>query len=100
MKILTAATGGNLKKANDKVTATITSGGKSQEITVDRVISAVGIVGNVEDLCLEGTKVKVEKTHIVIDPWGFTAEPNVYAIGDVAGPPWPAPHRVHQGGVG
>ena len=61
MKILTAATVGNLRKANDKVTATITSGGKSQEITVDRVISAVGIVGNVENLGLEGTKVKVEK---------------------------------------
>src|SRR5713101_2836296 len=75
MKILTTATVGNLKKANDKVTVTITSGGKSQEITVDRVISAVGIVGNVENLGLEGTKVKVEKTHIVIDQWGFTGEP-------------------------
>jgi dihydrolipoamide dehydrogenase len=99
MKILTAATVGNLKKANDKVTATITSGGKSQEITVDRVISAVGIVGNVEDLGLEGTKVKVEKTHIVIDPWGFTGEPNVYALGDVAGPPWLAHKAMHEGVV-
>jgi len=99
MKILTAATVSNLKKANDKVTATITSGGKSQEITVDRVISAVGIVGNVENLGLEGTKVKVEKTHIVIDPWGFTGEPNVYALGDVAGPPWLAHKAMHEGVV-
>jgi dihydrolipoamide dehydrogenase len=99
MKILTAATVGNLRKANDKVTATITSGGKSQEITVDRVISAVGIVGNVEDLGLEGSKVKVEKTHIVIDQWGFTGEPNVYAIGDVAGPPWLAHKAMHEGVV-
>src|SRR5258708_5474918 len=67
MKILTGATVGNLKKGANNVTATITSGGKSQEITVDRVISAVGIVGNVENHGLEGTKVKVEKTHIVID---------------------------------
>jgi dihydrolipoamide dehydrogenase len=97
MKILTGATVGNLKKGANNVTATITAGGKSQEVTVDRVISAVGIVGNVEDLGLEGTKVKVEKTHIVIDQWGFTGEPNVYAIGDVAGPPWLAHKAMHEG---
>jgi dihydrolipoamide dehydrogenase len=97
MKILTAATVSNLKKGANNVTATITVGGKSQEITVDRVISAVGIVGNVENLGLEGTKVKVEKTHIVIDQWGFTGEPNVYAIGDVAGPPWLAHKAMHEG---
>jgi dihydrolipoamide dehydrogenase len=93
MKILTGATVGNFKKA------TITAGGKSQEITVDRVISAVGIVGNVENLGLEGSKVKVDKTHIVIDQWGFTGEPNVYAIGDVAGPPWLAHKAMHEGVV-
>ncbi len=97
MKILTSATVSNLKKGADNVTATITVGGKAQEITVDRVISAVGIVGNVENIGLEGTKVKVEKTHIVIDPWGFTGEPNVYAIGDVAGPPWLAHKAMHEG---
>jgi dihydrolipoamide dehydrogenase len=97
MKILTGVTVGGLKKGKDNVTATITAGGKSQEITVDRVISAVGIVGNVENLGLEGTKVKVEKTHIVIDQWGFTGEPNVYAIGDVAGPPWRAHKAMHEG---
>ncbi len=97
MKILTSATVGNLKKAANSVSATITAGGKSQEITVDRVISAVGIVGNVENLGLEGTKVKVDKTHIVIDQWGFTGEPNVYAIGDVVGPPWLAHKAMHEG---
>src|SRR5690242_2647292 len=97
MKILTGATVGNLKKGANNVTATITAGGKSQELTVDRVISAVGIVGNVENLGLEGTKVKVEKAHIVIDQWGFTGEPNVYAIGDVAGPPWLAHKAMHEG---
>ena len=97
MKILTGATVSNLKKGANNVTATITSGGKAQEITVDRVISAVGIVGNVENLGLEGTKVRVEKTHIVIDQWGFTGEPNVYAIGDVAGPPWLAHKAMHEG---
>jgi len=97
MKILTGATVSNLKKGANNVTATITAGGKSEQITVDRVISAVGIVGNVENLGLEGTKVKVEKTHIVIDQWGFTGEPNVYAIGDVAGPPWLAHKAMHEG---
>ena len=97
MKILTSATVSNLRKGANDVTATITVGGKAQEITVDRVISAVGIVGNVENIGLEGTKVKVEKTHIVIDPWGFTGEPNVYAIGDVAGPPWLAHKAMHEG---
>ncbi|UYN97756.1 MAG: dihydrolipoyl dehydrogenase [Enhydrobacter sp.] len=99
MKILTGATVSGLKKGANSVTATITAGGKSQQITVDRVISAVGIVGNVENLGLEGTKVKVEKTHIVIDQWGFTGEPNVYAIGDVAGPPWLAHKAMHEGVV-
>ncbi|MBU8877072.1 dihydrolipoyl dehydrogenase [Reyranella sp. MMS21-HV4-11] len=97
MKILTSATVSNLKKGTNNVTATITVGGKAEQITVDRVISAVGIVGNVENLGLEGTKVKVEKTHIVIDQWGFTGEPNVYAIGDVAGPPWLAHKAMHEG---
>jgi len=97
MKILTVATVSNLKKGANDVTATITQGGKAREITVDRVISAVGIVGNVENLGLEGTRVKVEKTHIVIDQWGFTGEPNVYAIGDVAGPPWLAHKAMHEG---
>ncbi|MBV8188110.1 MAG: dihydrolipoyl dehydrogenase [Alphaproteobacteria bacterium] len=99
MKILTGATVSGLKKGADQVTATITASGKSQEITVDRVISAVGIVGNVENIGLEGTKVKVDKTHIVIDQWGFTGEPGVYAIGDVAGPPWLAHKAMHEGVV-
>ncbi|NQW51222.1 MAG: dihydrolipoyl dehydrogenase, partial [Rhodospirillales bacterium] len=97
MKILTGATVSNLRKGANNVTATITVGGKAQEITVDRVISAVGIVGNVENLGLEGTKVKVDKTHIVIDQWGATGEPNVYALGDVAGPPWLAHKAMHEG---
>ena len=97
MKILTGATVNNLRKGANNVTATITAGGKSQELTVERVISAVGIVGNVENLGLEGTKVKVDRTHIVIDQWGFTGEPNVYAIGDVAGPPWLAHKAMHEG---
>jgi dihydrolipoamide dehydrogenase len=61
------------------------------------VISAVGIVGNVENLGLEGTKVKVDRTHVVVDGWGATGEPNVYAIGDLTGPPWLAHKASHEG---
>jgi dihydrolipoamide dehydrogenase len=97
MKIMTSATVKALKKGADNVTATVEAGGKSQEITVDRVILAIGIVGNVENLGLEGTKVKVEKTHVVVDGYGATGEPGVYAIGDLAGPPWLAHKASHEG---
>jgi len=97
MKILTGATVKGLKKAADSVTATVAAGPSTTEIAVERVILAVGIVGNVENLGLEGTKVKVEKTHVVIDPWCATGEPGVYAIGDLAGPPWLAHKAMHEG---
>ncbi|MCH5904189.1 FAD-dependent oxidoreductase, partial [Salmonella enterica] len=70
------------------VKAVLEQQGKQIELEVERVIVAAGIVGNVEDLGLEQTRVKVEKTHIVTDGLCRTAEPGVYAIGDVAGAPW------------
>ncbi|MCH8214879.1 MAG: dihydrolipoyl dehydrogenase [Proteobacteria bacterium] len=97
MKILTSATVTGLKKAKSGVTATVEAGGKSTQVRAERVILAVGIVGNVENLGLEGTKVKVDKAHIVIDEWGRTGEPGVYAIGDVTGPPWLAHKASHEG---
>jgi len=97
MKILTSAKVTKLDKAKDSVTATIEQNGKTTKVTVDRVISAVGITGNVEDIGLEGTKVKVEKSHIVVDEWLRTGEPNVYAIGDVVGAPWLAHKASHEG---
>ncbi len=99
MKIITSATVKGAKKGADSVTVTIEAGGKAQDITVDRVISAVGIVGNVEGLGLEGTGVKVDRTHVVIDEWCRTGEPGVYAIGDIAGPPWLAHKASHEGVV-
>ena len=97
MKILTGTTVKELKKGKNNVTATLDSKGKMETITVDRVISAIGIIGNTEGLGLEGTKVKVDKGHIVIDKWCATAEPGVYAIGDVCGPPWLAHKASHEG---
>jgi dihydrolipoamide dehydrogenase len=88
-----------LKKGKDSVTATIEAGGKTTEMTVERVISAVGITGNVEDLGLDGTKVKVDRSHVVVDEWSRTGEDGVYAIGDLAGPPWLAHKAMHEGVV-
>jgi dihydrolipoamide dehydrogenase len=87
----------NLRKGADKVTATVEAGGKSQDITVERVVLAIGIVGNVENIGLEGTKVRVEKTHVVVDEWLRTGESGIYAIGDLVGPPWLAHKASHEG---
>jgi dihydrolipoamide dehydrogenase len=99
MKIFTGASVKGLKKGKDSVTAVIEAGGKTTEITVERVISAVGITGNVEDLGLEGTKVKVDRSHVVVDEWSRTGEDGVYAIGDLANPPWLAHKAMHEGVV-
>ena len=96
MKIITGAAVKGLKKGADSVTVTVEAGGKSQEITVDRVISAVGIIGNVEGIGLEGTAIKVDRTHVVIDEFCRTGEPGVYAIGDLCGAPWLAHKASHE----
>ena len=96
MKITTGATVKDLKAGKSNVTATVEKGGKSEKVTVDRVILAVGIVGNVEDIGLEKTKVNVEKTHVVTGKYSETDEPGVYAIGDLTGPPWLAHKASHE----
>jgi dihydrolipoamide dehydrogenase len=99
MKIITGATVKGVSKALDIVTVIVEVAGKTQEITVDRVISAVGIVGNTENLGLEGTAIKVDRTHVAIDEFCRTGEPGIYAIGDLAGPPWLAHKASHEGVV-
>ncbi len=97
MKIQVSTNVKALKKGDNNVTVVLEAGGKTQEITVDRVILAVGIVGNVENIGLETTKAKVEKTHVVVNEWSETAEKGVYAIGDLAGAPWLAHKASHEG---
>ncbi len=97
MKILTKASVKGVVKGANNVTVSVEAGGKIEQIVVDRVISAVGIVGNTEGLGLEGTGVKVDRTHVVIDEYCRTGEPGVYAIGDLAGPPWLAHKASHEG---
>ncbi len=98
MTLLTGTTVTKLAKGSDNVTVTLKAkDGKESQVTVDRVISAVGIVGNVENLGLEALGVKVEKTHVVTDKWGATNVPGIWAIGDLAGAPWLAHKASHEG---
>jgi dihydrolipoamide dehydrogenase len=97
IKIHTGATVAALEPAGENVTAHIDGGGQGAEVSVERVILAVGIVGNVEDIGLENTGVRIEKSRVVVDEWLRTGEPGVYAIGDLVGPPWLAHKASHEG---
>jgi len=98
IKILTGAKVTKLDKKSDSVVATIDDGkGKTQTLEVERVISAVGVVGNVENLGLEKLGVKVERGTVVVDGVGKTNVPGIYAIGDVAGAPMLAHKAEHEG---
>lgn len=85
-----------LKKAANSVTVVLEKGGKTEEITVDRVIMAVGVVPNTEDVGLDTTKVKVERGRIKTDAYLRTDEPGIYAIGDVVAPPLLAHKASHE----
>ena len=97
IKIHTAATVKSLKRGKDQATAQIEAGGKSSEVTAERVILAIGITGNVENIGLDGTGVKVDRGHVVVDEWLRTGEAGIYAIGDLVGPPWLAHKAMHEG---
>ncbi len=98
IKIFTGAKVTKLDKQADSVTATIDDGkGGTQTLTVERVISAVGVVGNIENLGLEKLGVKTERGMIAIDGACKTNVPEIYAIGDVAGPPLLAHKAEHEG---
>lgn len=97
MKIMEKAAVKKLDRAGSKVTAHIEVGGKVEKAEFDTVISAVGIVGNVEGLGLEENGVKIDRTHIVTDEYCRTGVEGLYAIGDVAGAPWLAHKASHEG---
>jgi dihydrolipoamide dehydrogenase len=86
-----------LTKSASGVSVAIEVGGKAESITGERAIVAVGISGNVEDLGLETLGVKLDRGHVVIDEHGGTGVAGLYAIGDVAGPPWLAHKASHEG---
>jgi dihydrolipoamide dehydrogenase len=86
-----------LSKTKSGVAVEIEVAGKTEMLEAEVAIVAVGIVGNVEDMGLEALGVKIERTHIVTDSHGATGVPGLYAIGDVAGPPWLAHKASHEG---
>jgi dihydrolipoamide dehydrogenase len=97
IKIHTSATLAGPLRSGNEITAQIETGGKTSELTVEKVILAVGIVGNVENIGLENTGVEVERSHVVVDEWLRTGAPGIYAIGDLVGPPWLAHKASHEG---
>src|ERR1700754_1302911 len=100
IKIMSGTKVTKLEKKSDSVVATIDDGkGKLQTVEFDRVISAVGVVGNIEGFGLEKLGVKTDRGCIVIDPFCRTNVPGIYAIGDVAGPPMLAHKAEHEGVV-
>lgn len=86
-----------LDRGKGTVTAHIEKNGKVTTQTFDTVISAVGIVGNTEDLGLEALGVKIDRTHVVTDAYGRTGVEGVFAIGDLTGAPWLAHKASHEG---
>ncbi|MCP3970505.1 MAG: dihydrolipoyl dehydrogenase [Rhodobacteraceae bacterium] len=97
LKIMEKSMVKQLDRAKGKVTAHIETGGKVEMHEFDTVISAVGIVGNVEGLGLESLGVTVDRTHVVTDEYCRTGVDGLYAIGDIAGAPWLAHKASHEG---
>jgi len=98
MKIKVSTTVEKLEKRGNEIVATLKArDGKTETLAAERAILAVGIVGNVENIGLEQTGIKVEKTHVVVNEWGETGARGVWAIGDLVGPPWLAHKGMHEG---
>ncbi len=97
MKILTGSSVASIKKGKSSVDVVIKNNkDKETKLTVDRIITAVGIIANTENLGLEGTRVKQDRGHIVTDEFMRTDEEGVYAIGDITGAPWLAHKASHE----
>ena len=98
MQIHTGASVDAVRKRRGKASATVRHGdGAAETVTVERVILAVGITGNIEDIGLEEAGVATDRGHIVVNEWMETGVPGIYAIGDVCGPPWLAHKASHEG---
>lgn len=97
MEIHTKTQVKKLERKENTVVCHLEKDGKISKIEVDRVISAVGIVGNTENIGLEKLGVRIERAHVVIDKYGRTGIDGIWAIGDVAGAPWLAHKASHEG---
>jgi len=100
LHIQTSASVTKLDRKKDTVVCTVEDkAGKTQTHEVDRVIVAIGITGNVENIGLEENSIKLDRGHVVTDEWGHTGVPGVHAIGDLTGPPWLAHKASHEGSI-
>jgi len=97
LKFRVAAKVARLAKTKAGVSVDLEAAGKKETLDADAAIVAVGIDGNVENLGLEGLGVKIDRGHVTIDEHCRTNVPGLYAIGDVAGPPWLAHKAMHEG---
>lgn len=97
MNIKTSTQVKGVKKGQSNVTATLSVNGKDESHTFDRIILAIGIVGNTESMGLEEIGVKIDRTHITVDKFSATGVKGLYAIGDVTTPPWLAHKASHEG---
>ncbi|SDG95418.1 dihydrolipoyl dehydrogenase [Roseospirillum parvum] len=97
MTLHTGTTVEKLEVRDGGVVATLARDGKQHQVTAERVLLAVGISPNSANLGLEGSKVKLDRGHVVTGPFGVTGEPGVYAIGDLTAPPWLAHKASHEG---
>ncbi len=96
IKIYTSAKLDAITKSEKEITASISIAGKKQKLSADRVIMAIGIIGNTENLGLEEIGVKTKNGHIVTNGFGATNIKGIFAIGDVTGPPWLAHKASHE----
>jgi dihydrolipoamide dehydrogenase len=97
LKFRVSAAVSKLSRTKNGVTVVLTAGGKEETLNADVAIVAVGIDGNVENMGLEALKLKIDRGHVATDAYGTTNVPGLYAIGDVAGPPWLAHKASHEG---
>lgn len=97
IEILTKTALKEFKKSKKEVTAIVEIEGKRKEISAEKIIMAVGVVANIENIGLEKTKIKVEKGQILVDKFLETDEKNIFAIGDVVSAPWLAHKASHEG---
>ena len=97
MTIKTGAKVQKLEKKKNQVVASIDCNGVTEVLEFDTVISAVGIIGNIEGLGLEEVGVETEANHVVTDEYCETTTSGIYAIGDLAGAPWLAHKASHEG---
>ncbi len=97
MKFLLNTSVDKIEKQKQGVKVSVKSEGGIKTLEAEKIILAIGIMGNTDDLGLENTKIKVERNQIHVNEWCETDEPNVYAIGDIAGAPWLAHKASHEG---